>query len=196
MEWYLVGRTSSLSRRWGSYPSPRTSEKNNGKACTPLNPWVAPLLERQNPLEHGCHPLEHGCQRGWPHGWDGCHVPHCCIVKADPGCGWVPMLVARVAGGLDDGDHPRPHPLVAGRRAHQLEHSFPGRQRQPAAWVPWVPLVALLHCAHPHGCHACMGATLRINSLLLSEVCWMDATWAPIATPPRFDPMDLSVIAD
>ena len=41
-----------------------------------------------------------------------------------------------------------------------------------------------------------MGATLRINSMLLSEVCWMDATWAPIANPPLFDLMDSSVIAD
>ena len=41
-----------------------------------------------------------------------------------------------------------------------------------------------------------MGATLRITSLLFSEVCWVDATWAPIATPPLFDLMDPSVIAN
>ena len=33
-----------------------TSEKTNGKAAA-LNPWVAPLLERQNPLASGSVPV-------------------------------------------------------------------------------------------------------------------------------------------
>jgi hypothetical protein len=57
----------------------------------------------------------------------------------------VRVPVAQVAGGLDDGDHPGPHPLVAGRRAHQLEHGFPGRQRQPAEELPVVQKVRPQH---------------------------------------------------
>jgi hypothetical protein len=41
-----------------------------------------------------------------------------------------------------------------------------------------------------------MGATGRIDALWLSQICWIDARWVPIATPPRFDPMDFSVIAN
>ena len=44
----------------------------------------------------------------------------------------VRVPVCKIACGLNDCDHSRPDPLVAGRRARQLEHRLPRRQRQPA----------------------------------------------------------------